>query len=133
MVVGSNPALKPVMNIHMPCAEAHLGICRTRDAEILGFALAMARLIHHEVSSLPAGSFFAFHTHRYSKVFVLCVKRYRDPELCVFADCEYLDVLPKPEIEVIIKDDELVFETSYSIARDLTLSSNEVGAEITIT
>ena len=53
--------------------------------------------------------------------------------MCVFADCKYLDVLPKPEIEVIIKDDELVFETSYSIARDLTLSSNEVGAEITIT
>ena len=65
MVIGSNPALAPVLRVPVACGELHPGVCRTRDHEHFDDIMALSNTIDTAVLGLPICSFLAFVTHRH--------------------------------------------------------------------
>ena len=129
--VDEDPALAPILRVPRTCWELHPGLCRSRDVGIFHEALSLAGVIHARVKSLEAGSFVAFHTYQYSKPFCLCTTRLRDPAVAIFAQCSFAVAAESVRLE--INAGELCFETSYSIARSLTMSSHVIKYEIVMT
>ena len=119
MCVEGNRALAPVLRIPAHCCELHPGLCRFDDAAIFQEALDLAGILHDEARSLGIGSFVGVHTCRYSRIFCISMIRLRDPPIVVFAECD-LSFEDPNLVTFSIQREELVFETSYAIARDAT-------------
>lgn len=133
MVVDCDPCLQPVLRVPVQCSVRHPGICCTRDAAYYDDCLALATRIGHELrSGCSFGSFVGFHTYRFSQLFCLAVNRLRDPDLSVLAACSFC---ADDDTITICTDDneEFVFTTHYTIARELVVACLDVPHEVTFT
>ena len=119
MCVEGNQALAPVLRIPAQCGELHPGLCRTDDAGIFQAAMALAGSLLAEAKSLGIGGFVGVHTCCYSRVFCTSMVRLRDPPIVVLAECR-LSADDPNVLTFALQQGELVFETSYAIARDAT-------------
>jgi hypothetical protein len=124
MCVDCDPALRPILRVHIPCGELHPGLCRGRDALIFDDAMALASDVQREMKNLPIGTLFGMHTHRFSKVYCLSARRQRDPPLLILAECSFVEDLAMASLRdsvcmflSIVHDDYiacLVVSTLYS-------------------
>ena len=118
MVVHATPEVNTDLgSIHRPCPEFHPGLCTTDDFLIFAPAMKLAKSIHGELKSVPDGTFVGFYTIRYAVEFCVGIKRFNNPQLIIFGQCAFSGDEHTGNIDLMVRNGEFVFHTSFSIAR----------------
>lgn len=130
--ISADPALQPKLRVHMQCSERHPGLCKTIDSAFFASAFNLAKVIHQKVFALEIGVVVAFETNHFMRLLAVASKRFRDPEIAIFAECVFAG-LKSDEIQLLSRKGELVFHTSFGLARSLTACSKETGHDIVMT